>query len=138
MALTNHLQGLTLPDDIGGVLWHGYPHPDPEPDNYLYAQHIPNDPLTKSISGMGGMLRGFFQVNVVMRQGENSEGQQVGPFQANHIAGLLVEHFKGQVLYQDGLQVKVPSIPAIAPPIIETGKITVPVSIEYQAPIYEV
>ncbi|WP_146030507.1 phage tail terminator-like protein [Pseudovibrio exalbescens] len=131
MALGEHLQTLTLPPIIEGIVWAGYPT-GAQPENYLYVQMLPNNPVTNSVGGTGGQLRGLWQVDVVLLRAPDK-----GPYEAREVAEAIRRHYSGQKLYRDGRQIIIPSIPTIAPPLIEGAYITVPVTIEYQSPIYE-
>jgi len=95
-------------------------------DTYLWVDHFLNQTRVVTIGDDPQQKRGIFQVAVVAPRG-------IGLVKPLDIAGQIVAHFKGKILFTSGIKITVSGEPWAASPIIDADKVLVPVSVHWHA-----
>ena len=124
--LLAHLADLTfmppLPIAYPGVAF------NPPEGAYLEATLIPNTNLNRGLGPNDStQFRGIFQVTVVAPN-------NAGIIAPTEMAAKIADHFERGTLIADGaLRVKIDGRPSLAPPISDTDRMSIPVSIRWHA-----
>lgn len=128
-ALLEHLSALTftpaLPIAMPGI---DFPAAgQTKPQNYLQAAFLPNVTSNTELGSGQEQHRGLLQVSVYWKKG-------VGVVAPLDVSGRIIDHFaKGTTIFAAGLKIVVDRKPYASPPIQETDRVQVPVTIRYHA-----
>lgn len=100
----------------------------PANGKYLRARHLPNT-TTQITLGASGFNRhqGLFQIDVMWPL-------NAGETEPKEIAGAIIAQFKrGTEFTREGLLIRIPEPPSVAPALIDGVSYMVPITIRYQA-----
>jgi|GEM_PF-694443 len=99
-----------------------------KPANFLEEMFLPNQTNQVTRGSEPQQHRGIFQVTVLWKSGQ-------GVIKALDTAGLIIEHFKDQVLFSDDgtVRVTIDREPWASPKIPDGDRTRWPVSIRYHA-----
>lgn len=98
-----------------------------KPSDYLAVTFLPNVTGDYDIADGSQQHRGILQVSVFYQSG-------TGLIKPLDIAGEIITHFaKGTTLFKDGLKIVIDRKPYSSPPIQDTDRMQIPVSISYHA-----
>ncbi|MDO6966985.1 phage tail terminator-like protein [Rhizobium alvei] len=128
-ALLEHLGTLTFTPALQ-IAMPGIDFPaagQAKPGNYLQASFLPNDTTNTELGAGQEQHRGIMQVSVYWKNG-------VGLIKPLEAADRIIDHFaKETKLYKDGLKIVIDRKPYAAPPLQETDRVHVPVTVRYHA-----
>lgn len=100
----------------------------PASGKYLRARHLPNNTTQISLGSTGfNRHQGLFQIDVMWPL----DSGEVAP---KEIAGQIIAHFKrGTEFTREGLLIRIPEPPSVAPALVDGVSFMIPVTIRYQA-----
>jgi hypothetical protein len=127
-ALLDHLGTLTFTPALQ-IAMPGIDFPaagQAKPDNYLQTAFLPNGPVWRGIGNDPEGSKGILQVSVYWKRG-------IGHIKPIDVAGCIKDHFANRDLWAGATRIKINREPVIAPPIQESDRVQVPVSIYWQA-----
>jgi hypothetical protein len=127
-ALLDHLKTLAFTPALEvAEPGRGYPEVGKQKAaNYLAVFFLPNQTRQVTIGDDPQQKRGLLQVSVFWRAG-------VGLIKPLDVAGAIINHFKNQVLFANGIRITIYNEPWAAPPLQEDDRVQIPVSIPFFA-----